>query len=180
MSFVLSALKSVAETAASANSMVLNKISTLGSTIASGFAYIRWLLEEGSRLQLLEACQDEPLTDNSELTLLAIQMNIIILRSAEKRGKERVMSFVSSALKIVAETAAAATGAVLATANSVGAVIAGDTASLGAMAGSAAITAATTLGVAAGTAAAVAGTTPIALNVGVMRKGANLLGDHCR
>ncbi len=179
MSFVLSAVKIIAETATSAAGLVLNKISALCSTIVSGIAYIRWLFEEGSRLQLLESCQGEALTGDSELTLLAIQMSIIILHSAEKRGKERVMSFVSSALKLVAETTAAATGAVLATANSVGTAIAGGTASLGTMAGSAATTAATTLGVAAGTAAAVAGTTPTALTVSVMRQGANLLRDHC-
>ena len=62
MSFVLSAVKNIAETATTATSIVWHKISTLCSTIASGIAYIRWLFEEGSRLQLLESCQGEALT----------------------------------------------------------------------------------------------------------------------
>ncbi len=99
-------------------------------------------------------------------------MNAIILHGAGERGKERVMSFVLSALKIVAETAVSVTGVMLNGKGAFGPTIASSTASIGKLAGDAASKAATQKELEEGTAMTLgdisAGLVTTGLNVAVL------------
>jgi hypothetical protein len=89
------------------------------------------------------------------------------------------MFFLLPALAVVAETAAAVTGGVIASTGTIGATVAAGTATIGGLAGTATAGAATTIGIETAAATTLgtiaAGGTTTALNVGIAEVGKSLM-----